>query len=61
MTQNADQEIVYRDISRYTYRDFRDRIGRLADALTAQGVVRGDVIGVLDWDSPRYLECYIPR
>jgi fatty-acyl-CoA synthase len=58
MTQNADQEIVYRDISRYTYRDFRDRIGRLADALTAQGVVRGDVIGVLDWDSPRYLECY---
>ena len=58
MTQNADQEIVYRDISRYTYRDFRERIGRLAGALTAQGVVRGDVIGVLDWDSPRYLECY---
>jgi fatty-acyl-CoA synthase len=58
MTQNADQEIVYRDISRYTYRDFRERIGRLAGALTAQGVLRGDVIGVLDWDSPRYLECY---
>ncbi|QIG96618.1 MULTISPECIES: fatty acid--CoA ligase [unclassified Bradyrhizobium] len=58
MTQAADQEIVYRDISRYTYRDLQERIGRLAGALTAQGVVRGDVVGVLDWDSPRYLECY---
>ena len=58
MTQAADQEIVYRDIGRYTYRDLRVRIGRLAGALTAQGVVRGDVVGVLDWDSHRYLECY---
>src|SRR5262249_18519440 len=58
MTQAADQEIVYRDISRYTYRDLRERIGRLASALTAQGVARGDVVGVLDWDSHRYLECY---
>jgi fatty-acyl-CoA synthase len=58
MTQAADQEIVYRDISRYTYRDLRERIDRLAGALTAQGVVRGDVVGVLDWDSHRYLECY---
>ena len=58
MTQAADQEIVYRDISRYTYGDLRERISRLAGALTAQGVARGDVVGVLDWDSPRYLECY---
>jgi fatty-acyl-CoA synthase len=58
MTQAADQQIVYRDISRYTYRDLRERIGRLASALTAQSVVPGDVVGVLDWDSPRYLECY---
>jgi fatty-acyl-CoA synthase len=57
-TQAADQEIVYRDIGRYTYRDLRERIGRLAGALTAQGVARGDVVGVLDWDSHRYLECY---
>ncbi len=58
LTQAADQEIVYRDVSRYTYRDLRTRIGRLASALSAQGVVRGDVVGVLDWDSHRYLECY---
>src|SRR5258705_1375317 len=58
MTQSADQEIVYRDRSRYTYRDLRERIGRLADGLNSKGVRRGDVIGVLDWDSHRYLECY---
>src|SRR5258705_6000110 len=58
MTQSADQEIVYRDLGRYTYRDLHERIGRLASGLTSKGVRRGDVIGVLDWDSHRYLECY---
>ncbi|MGH6712920.1 MAG: fatty acid--CoA ligase [Bradyrhizobium sp.] len=58
MTQSADQEIVYRDLGRYTYRDLRERIGRLASGLTSKGVRRGDVVGVLDWDSNRYLECY---
>jgi fatty-acyl-CoA synthase len=58
MTQSADQEIVYRDLSRYSYRDLRERIGRLASGLTSKGVRRGDVVGVLDWDSHRYLECY---
>jgi fatty-acyl-CoA synthase len=58
MAQSADQEIVYRDLSRYTYRDLRERIGRLAGGLTSKGVRRGDVVGVLDWDSHRYLECY---
>ena len=58
MTQAANQEIVYRDLSRYTYRDLRERIGRLASGLTSSGVRRGDVVGVLDWDSHRYLECY---
>ena len=58
MTQSADQEIVYRDLSRYTYRDLRERIGSLASGLTSKGIRRGDVVGVLDWDSHRYLECY---
>ena len=58
MTQSADQEIVYRDLSRYTYRDLRARIGRLASGLASKGVRRGDVVGVLDWDSHRYLESY---
>ena len=30
-----DQEIVYRDLKRYRYRELRNRIGRLAGALAA--------------------------
>jgi fatty-acyl-CoA synthase len=57
MLHALDREIVYR-VGRYTYRDFRQRIGRLATALAVKGIVHGDVVGVLDWDSHRYLECY---
>jgi acyl-CoA synthetase (AMP-forming)/AMP-acid ligase II len=52
------QEIVYRDISRYTYRTLRQRIGRLATGLATLGVKPGDTVAVMDWDSHRYLECY---
>ncbi len=55
---DPDQEIVYRDLWRYTYREFFERIDRLAGALTALGVEPGDTVAVLDWDSPRYLECF---
>ena len=53
-----DQEIVYRDIKRHTYREFRERVGRLASGLAQLGVKPGDVVAVLDWDSHRYQECY---
>src|SRR5438034_3914362 len=53
-----DQEIVYRDISRYTYRTLHQRIGRLANGLAGLGVKPGDTVAVMDWDSHRYLECY---
>ena len=53
-----DQEIVYRDLRRHSYRTFRERIGRLASALAQIGVAPGDTVAVLDWDSHRYLECY---
>ncbi len=53
-----EQEIVYRDISRYTYRTLRQRIGRLATGLATLGVKSGDTVAVMDWDSHRYLECY---
>ena len=33
IVQAPDQEIVYRDLKRFTYRDIRERIGRLASAL----------------------------
>ena len=53
----ASQEIVYRDISRYDYATFNQRICRLANTLTSAGVKAGDTVAVLDWDSHRYLEC----
>ncbi len=53
-----DQEIVYRDKLRMTYTDLYQRINRLASALTDLGVGYDDTIGVMDWDSHRYLECF---
>ena len=54
----ADQEVVYRDLRRFTYREFRARVGRLASALAGMGVRPGDTVGVLDWDSNRFLEAF---
>ncbi len=53
-----DQEIVYRSSFRYTYRELRHRVQRLANALTSLGVKPGDTVAVMDWDSHRYLECF---
>ncbi|MCM2357457.1 MAG: fatty acid--CoA ligase [Geobacteraceae bacterium] len=53
-----DQEIVYRDLKRHSYREFRQRINRLANALEGLGIKAGDTVAVMDWDSHRYLECY---
>lgn len=54
-----DQEIVYRNLVRYTYRDLFARLGRLANALEALGVKPGSTVAMLDWDSHRYLECFL--
>ncbi|PTU01040.1 long-chain fatty acid--CoA ligase, partial [Pseudomonas sp. HMWF031] len=53
-----DQEIVYADKLRYSYRTLNERIKRLANALTQAGVKAGDTVALLDWDSHRYLECF---
>src|SRR5271170_7948837 len=58
LAQTADQEIVYRDVRRLTYLELRDRIGRLASALHKIGLQPGDSVGVLDWDSNRFLEAF---
>jgi len=36
----------------------RERIGRLSSSLAGLGVGAGDTVGVLDWDSNRFLEAY---
>lgn len=54
----GEQEIVYRDHSRQTYRQFFERLGRLANALSGLGIGAGDTVAVMDWDSHRYLEAF---
>jgi fatty-acyl-CoA synthase len=54
----AEQEIVYRELRRFSYRELRARVGRLASLLTSLDVSFGDTVGVMDWDSHRYLESF---
>ncbi len=58
VVDNPDQEIVYRNLYRGTYRTLRERVRRLANALTGLGVKPGDTVAVMDWDSHRYLELF---
>ncbi len=58
LVDDPEQEIVYRGELRFTYRQFRERVGRLAAALLGLGVGPGDTVAVMDWDSHRFLECF---
>ncbi len=58
MLHAADQVVVYRDRQRFSYRMLHDRIGRLASGLAELGVCAGDTVGVMDWDSHRFLEAF---
>lgn len=58
LVYSPHQEIVYRDLKRYDYVTLKKRIGQLANTLEDLGVRPGDTIGVMDWDSYRYLECF---
>ncbi|MEO1311583.1 MAG: long-chain-fatty-acid--CoA ligase [Pseudomonadota bacterium] len=57
-----DQEIVTRTVEgpihRYTYKDANARIRKLANALKAAGVKRGDRVGVIGWNTHRQFELY---
>ncbi|RRB02320.1 fatty acid--CoA ligase [Larkinella rosea] len=52
------REILYRDLFRMNYVEFNQRVRRLANLLTDEGVKPGDTVAVFDWDSHRYLECF---
>ena len=45
-------------VHRYTFGDFARRADRLAGALTALGVRRGDRVGTFGWNTFRHLEAY---
>ena len=58
LATSADREIVYRNQARLSYRQLRERIGRLASLLAGLGAREGMTVAVMDWDSHRYLEAY---
>ncbi len=58
IAQASRKEIVYRGVLRFSYPQFVARVTRLAGALTALGAKHGTRVGVMDWDSHRYLESY---
>lgn len=58
LAQASAKEIVYRGDLRFTYPQFAARIARLAGVLTKLGGKFQTRIGVMDWDSHRYLESY---
>ena len=57
LARRPEQEIVHRDRGRYAYQILGERIARLAGVLAQLGIVPGDTVAVMDWDSHRYLEC----
>jgi fatty-acyl-CoA synthase len=58
MINTPNQEIVYRDKMRYTYKDMYARVHRLASGLANLGVKHGDTVCIFEFDSHRYLECF---
>ncbi len=55
---SPNEEIVYRDKKRYSYLEFYKRIKKLANLLNKIGIKPGSTVGVMDWDSYRYLELF---
>ncbi|MFD2756184.1 3-(methylthio)propionyl-CoA ligase [Comamonas terrae] len=60
--QHAEREIVSRrvegDVHRYTYGDMGRRARRLANALAARGIARGERVATLAWNGYRHMELY---
>ena len=54
-----DRLAVVSDSARLTYAELDDRASRLAAALAAQGVTRGDTVGLYLYNGPTYLEGFI--
>ena len=57
----AKKEIVTKagpGLERYTYGEFAERVGRLANALEKLGVRRGDRVATFAWNNARHLELY---
>ena len=55
---SACQEIVSGTDIRLGYADLGKRVHQLANSLKASGIREGMRVGVMDWDTHRYLECF---
>jgi len=59
---HAERELVTRSIEgpirRYTYRDLRTRALRVAKALQKEGVVLGDRVATMAWNTDRHVEVW---
>lgn len=58
LLSNPDQKITNEKNISYDYKTFNNRVSILSNSLTDIGVKKGDTIGVMDWDTTRYLECF---
>ena len=58
LSSNPGQKITNEKSISYNYKTFHERIHILGNSLTHIGVKKGDTIGVMDWDTTRYLECF---
>ena len=58
LSSNPEQEIVDNENQRYDYKRLNANIHTLANALREIGIKKGDTIGVMAWDTIRYLEFF---
>ena len=58
LSSNPEQEIVDNENQRYDYKRLNNNIHTLANALREIGIKKGDTIGVMAWDTIRYLEFF---
>ncbi|NLV16579.1 MAG: long-chain fatty acid--CoA ligase [Syntrophomonadaceae bacterium] len=58
MSFAPNQIIKYRDQLQFTYTEHYNRVKKLSNALKSLGVRPGEAVGMLDWDTHRYLEAH---
>lgn len=56
LAQRPDAVVVAQDERRLTVRQFHERVNRLAAGLAELGIGRGDVVGLLLYNRPEFLE-----
>jgi fatty-acyl-CoA synthase len=56
--RNPDQVILDGTGQARSYRQLQARISHLGGVLTSLGLRAGSTVAVMDWDTPRYLECF---